>query len=425
MRRPYRPAHRGNQPFGNSHHIIMATVKIKFRASSVATREGTLVYRVIHKGATRQFATRHRLYAQEWDDRRSEVTVPPETDDSRRSYLAALRERTAAETAVMKEIIAALERSGRSYTADEVTERYRSYSATDGFVGFARRLIAELRLTGRERTAERYATVLKRFERFIAGGPDVPLGRMDADLMAEYEVRLKADGICPNSSSFYMRGLRAIYNRAVERGLTVQRNPFRSVYTGIGKTVKRAVPLEVVRRIRDLDLRSDPATDYARDLFMFSFYTRGMSFIDMAYLKKSDLRNGILTYRRQKTGQRLSVKWERPMHALLEKYDTRGTPYLLPVIRDMGQDGRRQYRAASHFVNVKLKKMGERLGLAIPLTMYVARHGWASIARSKNVPISVISEAMGHDSEKTTQIYLASLDTSAVDKANSIILKAL
>lgn len=165
--------------------------------------------------------------------------------------------------------------------------------------------------------------------------------------------------------------------------------------------------------------------DYARDLFMFSFYTRGMSFVDMAYLKKKDLQNGILVYRRRKTGQQLSVKWERPMQEIVDRYDTGNTPYLLPVIRDMASDTRRQYLSAAHLTNAKLKMLGEQLGLAITLTTYVARHAWASIARSKNIPVSTISEAMGHDSESTTLIYLASLDTSQVDKANTLILNSL
>ena len=113
------------------------------------------------------------------------------------------------------------------------------------------------------------------------------------------------------------------------------------------------------------------------------------------------------------------------MQEIIDKYDIADTPYLLPIIKNMEVDARRQYKAAAHLVNDKLRRLGEQLGLAIPLTTYVARHGWASIARSKNIPLAIISEAMGHDSEKTTRIYLASLDTSAVDKANSQILKAL
>lgn len=301
---------------------------------------------------------------------------------------------------------------------------YLSPPDTGGFISFTRDVIQQLRQVGKSRTAERYTTVVNSFGRFL-GGNDVPLDEIDSNLMLRYESFLKSGGVCPNTSSYYMRGLRAIYNRAVEKELTVQRTPFKHVYTGIGKTVKRAVPLKIIRQIRDMDLTLFPAMDFSRDIFMFSFYTRGMSFIDMAYLKKKDLQNGILSYRRRKTGQQLFIKWEKPMQEIVDKYDTGGTPYLLPIIKDMNEDDWRQYKNAAHLVNDKLKKLGRKLGLDIPLTTYVARHGWASIAKSRNIPLSTISEAMGHDSEKTTRIYLASLDTSAVDKANSQILKAL
>ena len=113
------------------------------------------------------------------------------------------------------------------------------------------------------------------------------------------------------------------------------------------------------------------------------------------------------------------------MQEILDRYGHNDSPYLFPVIRDTAKDAVRQYRSAAHFINGKLKELGKRLGLGMPLTMYVARHAWASIARSKNVPLATISEAIGHDSENTTRIYLASLDTSQVDKANDIILKSL
>lgn len=145
----------------------------------------------------------------------------------------------------------------------------------------------------------------------------------------------------------------------------------------------------------------------------------------MAFLKKNDLRNGILNYRRKKTGQQLTIRWEKPMQEIIAKYDTGNSPYLLPIIKDDGTDPRTQYKNGAHAMNDRLKKIGERIGLEIPLTSYVARHSWASIARSKNISISTISEAMGHDSENTTRIYLTSLDTSSVDKANSIVLSII
>ena len=291
-------------------------------------------------------------------------------------------------------------------------------------LSFTHAMVCQLNDIGRWRTAERYSIVIRSFESFL-NGRRLSLEALDAQVLLGYEMYLRARGVCPNTVSFYMRNLRAIYNRAVEQGLAPQRYPFKHVYTGIDRTVKRAVPMEVVRQIREMDLSSQPLMDWARNLFLFSFYTRGMSFVDMAFLKKSNLHNGILTYRRKKTGQLLFIKWEKPMQEIVDQYENPDSPFLLPIIRNGSVDEWKQYINASHLANNKLKKIGEALGLSAPLTMYVARHGWASIARSKNIPVSVISEALGHDSEKTTRIYLASLDNSMVDHANSMILDLL
>lgn len=402
----------------------MASIKVKFRASSVKTREGSIYYQVIHGRIARQISTGYKLYPLEWNTACSEVVLCPGIREDRRKYLLYLKEEVAGDISRLKGIVSRLDRDGASYTADKIVELFSSTDNNGGFIGFARNLIQELKQIGKRRTAETYTTTLNSFLRFREE-KDISMEGVDSNLMVEYETYLKAEGVCPNSSSFYMRNLRAIYNRAVEKGLTIQRNPFKHVYTGIDKTVKRAVPLKVIRQIKELDLTLDPPMDYARDLFMFSFYTRGMSFIDMAYLKKKDLQNGILSYRRQKTNQQLLIKWEKPMQEIIDKYGTTASPYLLPIIQNAEMDERRQYKNAAQLVNSKLRKLGERIGLSIPLTSYVARHAWASIARSKNIPLATISEAMGHDSENTTRIYLASLDTSAVDKANSQILKAL
>ena len=293
------------------------------------------------------------------------------------------------------------------------------------FFGFMEEVIARLKELGKVRTSETYATALSSFKRFRKG-KDMTFDELDSDVIMAYETYLKERGVTPNTSSFYMRNLRAVYNRAVEKGLVEQHFPFKRVYTGVDKTVKRAIPLKIVRQIKEMDLASKPALDFARDMFLFSFYTRGMSFVDMSYLRKRDLNNGILSYRRRKTGQRLSIRWEKYMEEITSKYDTGRSAYLLPVIKSESVvESRKQYIYTAHKVNRALKIIGERLKLSMPLTMYVARHAWASIAKSKNIPLSVISEGMGHDSEATTRIYLASLDTVAVDKANRMILNAL
>ena len=160
-------------------------------------------------------------------------------------------------------------------------------------------------------------------------------------------------------------------------------------------------------------------------MFLMSFFLRGMSFVDMAFLKKTDLKNGYIIYRRRKTGQSLVIAWTKEMQVLLDKYPENSTEYLLPIIRNPDVNERSTYRNVGYNINHNLKKIAVIVGVSIPLTLYVARHSWASAAKAKGIPLSVISEGMGHDSEATTRIYLSSLDTSVVDRANSLILKSL
>lgn len=291
------------------------------------------------------------------------------------------------------------------------------------FFVFMEDVSVNLKTLGKIRTSETYKSSLDSFRKFRKD-KDLTFNKFNHEIMIEYEAYLKAKGISKNTSSFYMRTLRAVYNRAVNKGLTLQKYPFKYVYTGIDKTRKRAVSIQTMKQIKRLDLSSDKKSDFARDMFMFSFYARGMSFIDMAYLRKKDLRNGILTYRRHKTGQQLYVKWESCMQDIVKKYYEEQSDYLLPIINNNAEE-RKQYIYHSHNVNRYLKKIGEKLGLSMPLTMYVARHSWASIAKNKNIPLSVISDGLGHDSEKTTRIYLSSLDNVEIDKANRMILKLL
>ena len=246
-----------------------------------------------------------------------------------------------------------------------------------------------------------------------------------SEVMENFEAWHKSRGVAPNSISFYTRILRAVYNRAVENDIIENRNPFRHVYTGVDKTVKRALPLPVIKKIKALELSLSPALDFARDMFMMSFYLRGMSLIDMAFLKKTDLRYGYVSYRRQKTGQRLLIAWTKEMQKTLDKYPENTSEYLLPIIRNPGTNERYTYRNVGYNINHNLKRVAMMVGLDFPLTLYVARHSWASAAKVKGIPLSVISEGLGHDSENTTRIYLDSLDTAVIDHANSLILKSL
>lgn len=400
----------------------MASIKVKFRPSTVADHEGTIYYQIIHERKVRQLLSDYKVFTSEWDESRSMVTTTQKSE--RKSFILSIRERICWDVERLTKIDRKLDANGLSYTADDVIDEFNRYAHEYSLFNFMESLIARLKQNGKIRTSETYKSTLNSFKKFRQD-EDIMLDCLTSEIMEEYEAWHKGRGVAPNTISFYTRILRAAYNRAVEDDIIENRNPFRKVYTGVDKTVKRALPLPVIKSIKALDLTLTPPLDFARDMFLMSFYLRGMSFIDMAFLRKTDLKNGHVTYRRRKTGQQLTIEWTKEMQMILDKYSENRSDYLLPIIRNLGTNERCTYRNAGYNINHNLKTIADMVGITIPLTLYVARHSWASAAKDKGIPLSVISEGMGHDSEATTQIYLASLDTSVVDRANSLILKSL
>lgn len=298
------------------------------------------------------------------------------------------------------------------------------------FLAYMKRVTGELFVDGRERTAEIYMSTLRSFRAFVKG-KDIDISGITADTIKAYERFLRGRQLTMNTISFYMRVLRAVYNKAVSDGICDDNKPFKNVYTGIAKTRKRALDAETLRAMKHLEPQSE-AMAMARDMFMFSLYTRGMSFADMAALRQSNIRDGELIYTRKKTGQRIRVKWERCMQEIADRYAPRrkgNTPaadeLLLPILRNHVTGRARRYRSVQWMVNYQLKRIARILGVETGITMYAARHSWACMAKNMNIPISVISDGMGHHSTATTQIYLDSIDADTIDRANMKIIEAI
>ncbi len=276
-------------------------------------------------------------------------------------------------------------------------------------------------------TACNYRRSLRSFLNFLSG-KDIFFDEITESLVMEYEQWLSMKGITRNSSSFYIRNLRSVYNKAVKKNLTEQAFPFSHAYTGTERTRKRAVDEEVIMQLLKLNLDHSKALALTRDLFVFSYCTRGMAFVDISFLKKTDIKNGFINYLRRKTGQQLSIKIEPCIEKIINHYAkaTADSVYVFPIITTSeAKKAYKQYQIALNYHNRKLKKLGNEIGEKLKLSSYIARHTWATTARKHNVPISVISEGMGHSSERTTQIYLASLENSVIDEANKGILKKL
>lgn len=286
--------------------------------------------------------------------------------------------------------------------------------------------IAWLQTVGRNGTAQNYQRARNSFSLYRCGR-DIPLRSVTSELICDYESWLKQRSVTRNTVSFYMRILRSVYNKAVERGLVSPSTPFKYVYTGIEKTRKLAVDEGTVVRLRQLDLSGRPSLCFARDLFLFSFYCRGMAFVDMAYLRKSNVHGGLLTYARRKTGQLLHIRVEECMQRIIAQYAPLAcSEYLFPIIDSLDPSrAYLSYRSALSYYNKHLKELSALLGLERRLSSYVARHTWATVARKMQIPVTIISEGLGHRSEQTTRIYLASLEQSVIDNANRRILQGL
>lgn len=402
----------------------MATVKTKIRLSTVAGRPSSIIYQITHRRIVRQITTDYKVFP---EDCKTGVSMIISVNDEAMGRLRVPRiisQKIRWDLERLNMIISKYENGHCEYSADMIVDAFQCMEKELSFFNIMQKSIIRLLQQNRIGTAKNYSAALGSFRNFRCN-EDIPIDAIDYAVMEDYQSYLRMKGLALNSISFYMRILRAVYNHSVESGIISDRKPFRHVFTGMEKTFKRAISIKNIRFIKDLDLSFKPNLEFARDMFMFLFYCRGMSFIDAAFLKKSDVVDNILFYRRHKTGQQLRIRMVPAIKDILDRYSDSQSPYLLPIITVSGKDGRIQYEAALRRINNGLRTIAKMLGMDTPLTTYVTRHAWASIAKAKNIPITVISDALGHDSIATTQIYLASIDATMIDKANEMIINDL
>ena len=403
----------------------MATIKLKFRASSVPGAEGTLYYQVIHKRNVKWISTGYHVFRNEWDDKTATLLVPP--CGERRAELLLVRSAIAWELRQRKEVVCKQENSGDDFSMSELCEAFSRLAPCKTVFAFLQEQVSRQERMLRQGTARTYTNAYRRFKEFRKDA-DLTFDELTPGMMEEYEAWLINRGLKQNTIRFYLRTLNTLLCKAAGEGLLpADSHLFSRVRLSYVKTTKRAISEADIRDIQKLRLPQGTIMAFARDIFMFSFYMRGMPFVDIAFLKKNDLRNGVLSYCRKKTNHQLTVEWEREQQEIVERYTrlTEGTPYMLPIIRKTDGTEYRQYQRMQENINRALKRIGGMIGLKMPLTAYVARHSWASIARDMNIPITVISEGMGHNSYKTTQVYLDSIDTSRINEANRNIIRRI
>lgn len=400
----------------------MASIKVKFRPSTVEGKKGVIYYQVIQNRVIRQIHSKYLLHTDDWDEKTFSIqTNHPEREEE----INKIKKNVALDVKRLEATIGIIARKKDNYTAEDIVELFPKIEHKITLFDYMKEEIEEMREQGRQRTAETYTTTLYSISRFLHN-ENILIEEMSSKMLQEYEQNLLDSGVAKNSSSFYMRILRATYNRAVKEGLVEQQYPFKNVYTGIDETVKHTISEEQLKEMKRLDFSVYPDLAFARDMFMLSFYTRGMAFIDLVFLKKTDFFEDSIVYRRHKNDRKVFIKWESCMQEIADRYKSEPeSPYVLNILSEPFEDNRKQYKYTLYQINKDLKTIGEKLGLAFPLTMNVARHSWASIAQKKDVDLAIISEGLGQKSEETTRLYLSSLNNPAIDKANKKIIEDL
>lgn len=411
---------------------------IKPMLNSRPNKEGryTLILQIVHNRRRGVVCTPYRLCKDEFDAQKGKA-VALNHSRSARAFALEVNDYLTTQTEVLNGVITALEARGEPFLPTDITAAYRHLGDNRFIHTYTLALVNELEREERHGTARTYRSTLAVFERFM-GNARCRFSELDGNRLAGFEQYLKRIPVQRNTITFYMRILRSIYNQAKRAGLTGNHeNPFEAVSFRMDKTRKLAVSPEMLKRVAEADFGSRQHLGETRDLFMFSFYARGMSFVDIAYLTRDKIQNGVIRYTRRKTGQLFSVRVTPPLQAIIDRYQ-HCSPWVMPVMKgsalnwdaipDMAEHAPEQllykrYELALSRYLFHLGEISEELETEKKLTFNVARHSWASLARKRGIAVALISEGLGHTSEKTTSIYLDELDSRELDKANEIVIR--
>jgi len=306
----------------------------------------------------------------------------------------------------------------------------KSMMGSTFFFKYAEEQIDRLRIANRIGTADSYKQTLTSFQKFL-NHKDIPLSKINLKFILDYEAECKGKGMKVNSIGVYLRTLRAIVNRAINDGILNRNNyPFNSYSIKSEKTAKRAISKEDIQKIINLEVESCTRLWNSLNYFVFMFYLRGMNFIDLAYLKFENLKEGRVEYRRIKTGKLYSIKLTEKAQLIIDHY-INGRKYLesdyvfpiLPTdLRNDLEKERTKFKDKRKYFNKDLKKIAKLCGIEANLTTYVTRHTWASLAKFAGVAPAIIGESLGHSDLKTTQTYLANFENEELDNANDLIV---
>lgn len=403
----------------------MANVKILIWKHKKIKDKYPICLRITHNRKPVYFFTKYFCYEKEWNDEKDRLYKSHIDYREINLYLDNLLSK-------VNRIILDFETNEKQYTSSTIKNILIGKISSIDLFQFIDRLISEYKATGKYGNAKVYVS-LKRFLIKYSGKSSFAFSDINYDQLKKIELLYYSQGHKANGLAHHVRTLKAIYNKAILAGY-INLNPLNKYKVKMTKTTKRAISKADIDKIRDIDLPEYSPIWHSRNYFMFSFYLMGLNFVDLACLKKSNLsglsdrKTGMVTlnYTRKKTSKPYKMSVPAPAISILEKYDIDNKSagdYIFPILKtEVPEAVFRQVLNKRAGNQNHLKKLGEMCQIEHKLTGYVARHSWASIALKIGVPIGIISQGLGHEDIKTTQIYLESFDDDAMNKANLLII---
>ncbi|PRX57495.1 site-specific integrase [Flagellimonas meridianipacifica] len=405
----------------------MATyLKLSLDTRRKDTKIFPLIFRLTHNRKTTSIGTGHKLATSEWDEKRQKIRLSFKGTESP----ARLNNLLQKKMAHMVDILTQLEDKDRLkyMSISEVRSHITRTTNKVTFYQFAEQQIADLVKSNRIGNARAYKHALKAVKNF-RNDKDFSFDELNLDFLNRFEKHHLAKGNKLGGLSVYLRTIRAINRKAIKAGVADKEGyAFDDYVIRNGKPEKRALPIDAIRKIAELDLEKDTALFRDRNIFMMSFLLNGMSYVDMAHLKLSNIVDGRIRYSRKKTDEPYNIKIHDQLKPLLS-YFTEGkkrSDYLLDVVKSENPiESYNQIVWARKRYNDSLKKLAKLAGIDENITSYAARHSFASSANDMGIPLTAISQMLGHKRISTTQAYLAGLKKAKIDEYQDEIMGKL
>lgn len=378
---------------------------------------------LIHNGKIKRYSTKEACSLEQWDEAMGRVRARVKGAPLTNGILNAIEGQV---SGIVDGLLVS-----KALSLENFDARYRNPKAAEDVLAFLLHLETKYRGEGRIGYAVCFRNAASALRRF-SGGKAVRFADLTARKLEALETYLKSEGCGNGGIAAYMRSLRVAVNMAIKDGMMHRdQYPFETAQTR-GYSMKRLKSKFNPRSLTEADmekLKQFPYDDHPHlatsvRLFLFSYYARGMNFTDLAQLKRSDVYDGRIFYRRRKTNDAFSIPVSDPLAQILAAFDGLESPYLFPILNEEHGSERQQWNRVQKCLkrlNLELKEAADVVGITVPLTSYVARHTFATTLKRKGVDVAVISESMGHESVNTTRAYLKRFGSEVLDAADQLL----